>query len=195
MQRQWVAYRWVQGAMLTAPLPSAPDVGGGWRGVDLRRIYPVEQFDPLVVETAARSEAAFGVFVQDDAFAYVIAAAREDEAVRLVMGVDPSAPPEAAVPMLAHSGIPGTGRGRREAAAQAFAAWSTHAPQTVETNAVLALMGPEHGPAEAVSWLAAVLGLQVPNEPIPDPLELQSLARDQLKSEPEKGKKRRFRRS
>jgi hypothetical protein len=179
--------------MLTAPLPSAPEVGGGWRGVDLRRIHPLDQFDPLVLETAARSEAALGIHI-DEAVAYVIAAARDEEPVRFVLGVDPSAPPEAAEAILEHAGAGGSGRGRRKAAAQAFAAWSAHAPQSVEADAVLALMGPEHGPAEAVSWLVALLGVQVPNEPIPDPLDLQSVARDQLAAEPARGKKKRRRR-
>jgi hypothetical protein len=177
--------------MLSAPLPSAPDVGDGWRGVDLRRIHPLDQFDPLVIETASRSEAAIGVHVEGS-FAYVIAAARDEEPVRLVLGVDPSAPPHGAAEVFVRSGVTGTGARWRKRAAKAFERWSSNAPRSLEADAVLALLGPEHPPIEAVSWLAALLGLRLTNEPIPDPLDLQSLARRHAGSEPKNARRRWF---
>lgn len=190
-ERQWVGYRVVPGAMLSAPLPSAPEVGDGWRGVDLRRIHPLDQLDPLVIETATRSEAAFGVHIEET-FAYLIASALDQEPVRLVLGIDMSAPPEAATEALSRAGVTGTGARWRKRAAKAFERWSSHGPRTLEADAVLALLGPEHSPAEGVSWLAALLGIRLSNEPIPDPLDLQSLAREQLDLDPKAGKRRWF---
>ena len=190
-ERQWVGYRVVPGAMLSAPLPSAPEVGDGWRGVDLRRIHPLDQLDPLVIETATRSEAALGVHIAES-YAYLIAAARDHEPVRLVLGVNTSAPPEAATEALSRAGVSGTGARWRKRAAKAFERWSSNGPRTLEADAVLALLGPEHPPAEAVSWLAALLGIRLSGDPIPDPLDLQSLARRQLEEDPKSGRRRWF---
>ena len=189
--RQWVAYRVVPGAMHTAPLPSALDAGDGWRAVDLRRSLPLEQLDPLVIETGARSEAALGVHVEAS-FAYAIATARGMEPIRLILGTTAAAgePAEAAFARAGASGHDGRWRRR---AAEALEEWSAQAPRPLEASAVLALMGPEHPPSEAVSWLAALLGIRVPSEPIPDPLDLQSLVREQLgDTPPEPVKRRRF---
>lgn len=181
VERQWVAYRVVPGAMLTAPLPSAPEVGGGWRGVDLRRILPVDQLDPLVIDTGMKSEAALGIHVTDG-YAYVIATARDAEPVRLILGAVPGADGVEAIS--ARAGATGSGGRWRKSVARAFEAWSVHAPRRAESTAVLSLMGSEHPPAEAVAWLCAVLGILQPNDPIPDPLDLQSVARAQLEDEP-----------
>lgn len=181
VERQWVAYRVVPGAMLSAPLPSAPDVGGGWRGVDLRRILPVDQLDPLVIDTGTKSEAALGIHVTDG-YAYAIATARDVEPVRLVLGAVPGADGVEAIST--HAGATGPGGRWRKHAAKSFEAWSAHAPRRADTTAVLALMGPEHPPAEAVAWLCAGIGILQPNDPIPDPLDLQSVARAQLEDEP-----------
>lgn len=189
--RQWVAYRVVPGTLLAAPLPSAPEVGDGWRGVDLRKIHPLGQFDPLVIETGTRSEAALGIHVEDSV-AYVLAAARDRPPVRLVFAVDPARPSERASAVLAHAGATEPFVTWRADAAEAFAAWSALAPRTLDPSAVLAHMGPEHPPVEAVSWIAALLGLRAPDEPIPDPLDLQSVARRQLKGAPKAGKRRWF---
>lgn len=180
-ERQWVAYRVVPGAMLTAPLPSAPEVGGGWRGVDLRRILPVDQLDPLVIDTGTKSEAAIGVHVTDG-YAYVIATARDMEPVRLVLGAVPGA--DGVETISAHAGATGSGGRWRKHVAKSFEAWSVQAPRQAETTSVLSLMAPEHPPAEAVSWLCALIGIVQPNDPIPDPLDLQSVARAQLEHEP-----------
>jgi hypothetical protein len=51
---QWVAYRAEPGKLLRAPLPSTPQVGEGWRGVELRRVHPLDQLDDLVVATAGK---------------------------------------------------------------------------------------------------------------------------------------------
>jgi hypothetical protein len=191
MQRQWVAYRVVPGVMLRAPLPSAPEVGDGWRGVELRRAHPLEQFDPMVLEAGARSEAAIGVHVEEG-FAYVIATAEGSEPVRLVLGVDTATPADEVAAILQRAGVSGKGARWRARASKAFESWSSRCPRQVDAHAVQALMGPEHPPAEAVSWLAALLGIRVPSEPIPDPLDLQSLARGRPGSDPDPDKRRWF---
>jgi len=190
-ERQWVAYRAVPGAILAAPLPSAPEVGDGWRGVDLRRVLPIDQLDPLVIDTGSKSEAALGVHI-DVSFAYVIATSRDAEPIRLVLGVDASSAGERAEAALTRAGATGSSAGWRKQAAKAVEAWSEHAPRPADATAVLTLMGPEHAPAEAVSWLCALLGIGVPNESIPDPLDLQSLARRQLEDNPGATGKRRW---
>jgi hypothetical protein len=181
-ERQWVSYRVVPWAMLAAPLPSAPPVGDGWRGVDLRRLLPTGRLDQLVIDTATRSEAALGFHVEAT-FAYVIGAGGGAEPVRLVLGTDAAAEGRAR-DVLTLAGSTGTGARWRKQASRAFETWSGHAPRQVDAKSVLALMGPEHPPAEAASWLCALIGIAPPNEPIPDPLDLQSLARQQLQVEP-----------
>jgi hypothetical protein len=190
-ERQWVAYRVVPGAMLAAPLPSAPEVGDGWRGVDLRRVLPLDQLDPLVIDTATKSESALGVHVEAS-FAYVVAASRDAEPVRLVLGVDASSADERAEAAITRAGATGAGARWRKRAAKAIEAWSSQAPRPADATTVLALMGPEHPPAEAVSWLCALLGIAAPNEPIPDPLDLQSVARRQLEDGSGEPAKRRW---
>lgn len=172
----------VPGAMLAAPLPSAPSVGDGWRGVDLRRVLPTRQLDQLVIDTATRSEAALGFHVEE-ILAYVIAAVGDAEPVRLVLGTEIAAEGRAKE-MLTLAGATGSGARWREQASHAFEAWSRLAPRPADAKSVLSLMGPERPPAEAASWLCALIGVTPPNEPIPDPLDLQSLARQQLRDDP-----------
>ncbi len=181
-ERQWVAYRVVPGAMLAAPLPSAPPVGDGWRGVDLRRVLPTGQLDQLVIDTATRSEAAVGFHVEET-LAYVIAAGGGAEPVRLVLGTDVPAEGRAQ-DVLTVAGATGSGARWRKQASRAFETWSGLAPRPTDAKSVLSLMGPERPPAEAASWLCALIGIAPPNEPIPDPLDLQSLARQQLQDDP-----------
>src|SRR5688572_17955469 len=129
---QWVAYRAAEGAWLKAPLPSAPEIGPGWRGVELRRFHPLDQLDALVIDTAKRVGAAIGVAEAGDDFGYVIAAAERSEPVRLVVGVDPADPGETA-DILAHA-RPGREEPNDDAAeaAEALTAWSRHAPAHAE---------------------------------------------------------------
>lgn len=176
---QFVAYQTVAGAMLTAPLPSAPEVGSGWRGVPLRRFHPLDQFDPLVMETASKSEAAIGVAVEDS-YAYVIAVVRGHEPVRLVLAVDLMAVPESAADAVARCEVTGTGARFRKAAARALAAWSSHAPRTTDRTEISALFATDLTPGAAVERLTGLLGIALPDESIPNPLDLQAVAREQI---------------
>ena len=174
---QWVAYRAAEGAWLKAPLPSAPEIGPGWRGVQLRRFHPIDQLDPLVIDTAQRVGAAIGVAEAGDAFGYIIAAAERSEPVRFVVGVDPT-DQEEAVEVLAH-----VRRGQNEGAddatvaAEALAAWSRHAPAQAEASDVAPFLAPEVPVERALSGILELLQLALPIEPIPEPLDLQHMAR------------------
>jgi hypothetical protein len=177
---QWVAYRAEPGAMLKAPLPSAPEVGEGWRGVELRRFHPLDQLDDLLRHTVTQVDAAIGLAAAGEGYAYVIADRRVGEPVRAVLGVDPSHSHEGAVrDALDRCGVTGRGARWRKSTARALAAWSVSAPRTAGADEVLAFL--DDVPAlRAVVGVLDLFGLELPGEPIPDPLDLQSVARGQL---------------
>lgn len=177
---QWVAYRDAPGAMLRAPLPSAPEVGLGWRGVATRRWLPLDQLDDLVLDTVAKLDAAIGLARSGQDWSYAIAASRGGQPVRLVLGVDLASPSETTEEILVRCGITGTGKRWSKVAARAVAAWSEHAPR-VATAAELerVVSSPEHD-ASALEALLDLLGIDLPVEPIPDVHDLQSVARDRL---------------
>jgi hypothetical protein len=177
---QWVAYGAAEGAMLKAPLPSAPEVGPGWRGVELRRFHPLPQLDDLLVHTVTQVDAAIGLAASRDGRAYAVAATRGTAPVRLILGVDLSNPPASSLDVLERCGVQGTGRGWRTSASKALAAWSEYAPRTADPIEVSAFVGEPVAPDRAVQGVLEVLGLNLPGEPIPDPLDLQSVAREVL---------------
>ena len=177
---QWMAYRAEPGAMLKAPLPSAPEVGDGWRGVELRRFHPLDQLDDLLRHTVTQVDAAIGLAAAGEGYAYVVAGTRGADPIRAVLGVDPGGSHEGGVrDALDRCGV--TGRGQRwwKATAKELAAWSIHAPRTAGADEIVAFL--DDVPASrAVVGLLELFGLALPGEPIPDPLDLQSVAREQL---------------
>ncbi len=179
MSVQWVAYQVVPGAMLTAPLPSAPEVGDGWRGVELRRVHPLDQFDPLVEETGFKSDAAFGLH-EGASFAYAVATSRRGEPVRVVFGVDPSKTDAEEADVVRRCGVTGTGKRWRTRTAASLASWSVHAPRRVTSAQIEPLLAPGSDAHESVGTLLGLLGLAPPAGAIPDPLDLQDVAREQL---------------
>jgi hypothetical protein len=178
---QWVAYRAEPGAMLKA-LPSAPEVGDGWRGVELRRFHPLDQLDDLLRHTVTQVDAAIGLAAAGEGYAYVVADDRHGEPIRAVLGVDPSRSHDEAVrDALDRCGIAGRGLRWRKATAKALAAWSIHAPRTVGADEIVAFLD-DVSALRAVVGVLELFGLELPGEPIPDPLDLQSVAREQLES-------------
>ena len=177
---QWMAYRAQPGAMLKAPLPSAPEVGDGWRGVELRRFHPLDQLDDLLRHTVTQVDAAIGLAAAGEGYAYVVAGVRGVEPLRAVLGVDPSQPHDDVVrDVLERCGVTGRGLRWRRSTAKALAEWSIHAPRTAGPDEVVAFL--DDVPASrAVVGLLELFGLTLPGEPIPDPLDLQSVAREQL---------------
>lgn len=190
---QWVAYRSMPDVVLSAPLPSALDVGDGWRGVELRRIQTLDRLDALVEDTGERSDAALGVHV-DDGFVYAIAAARGEDPVRLVSGFDPSAPPAAAAHALRRCGVTGEGRRWRATTAKLFAAWSKRAPVPTAQSDVASWLTRPDDASEVASALAGLIGVSVPDEVVLDHLDLQGVARDAPEPEVVDVKRRWFRR-
>ena len=178
---QWMAYRAEPGAMLKAPLPSAPEVGAGWRGVELRRFHPLDQLDDLLRHTITQVDAAIGLAAAGEDYAYVVAGARHGEPVRAVLGVDVTERHEGAVrDALDRCGATRRAGARwRTAAARELAAWSVQAPRTAGADEVAAFLD-EVPASRAVVGLLSLFGLELPGEPIPDPLDLQSVAREQL---------------
>ena len=180
---QWIAYRAEPGAMLKAPLPSAPEVGPGWRGVELRRFHPLDQLDDLLRHTLTQVDAAIGLAAAEG-YGYAIAGIRGGEPIPVVIGVDLAGPHEGAVSdVLMRCGVTGRSPRWRNATARALAAWSAHTPRTADASEVTAFL--EDVPATtAVTGLLSLFGLELPGEPIPDPLDLQSVAREQLAGRP-----------
>jgi hypothetical protein len=176
---QWVAFRSVPGAMLKAPLPSAPEVGEGWRGVALRRVHPLDQFDALLEETGTRSDAAIGVHV-DDEYAYAIATSRVGEPIRVVVGIGAEQTVPAAAEATMRCQMTGSGRRWRKQTGKRLAAWTAHAPRSCEPSEIVALLERELRGPEAAARLMELLGISFVEEAIPDPLNLQSVAREQL---------------
>jgi hypothetical protein len=128
---QWVAYRVEPGAMLKAPLPSAPEIGDGWRGVELRRFHPLDQLDDLLRHTVTQVDAAIGLAAAGEGYAYVIADTRRGNPIRAVLGVDPTRSHAGPVrDALDRCGLTGRGARWRKSTARALAAWSVHAPRT-----------------------------------------------------------------
>jgi hypothetical protein len=187
---QWVAFRSVPGAMLKAPLPSAPEVGVGWRGVALRRVHPLHQFDALLEETGTRSDAAVGVHVEED-FAYAIATSRDGDPIHLLLGVRLDRIPATAKDAAERSGLIGAGAPWRKQAAKRFAAWTEHAPRCSDAVEMQALLGLELPGPEAAARFTDLLGIAFVEEAIPDPLNLQSVAREQLGARDGAGSRRR----
>jgi len=187
---QWVAFRSVPGAMLKAPLPSAPQVGVGWRGVALRRVHPLEQFDALLEETGVRSDAALGVHVEED-HAYAIATSRGADPVRVLLGVRLNRIPVTAKEAAERCGVIGAGSRWRKQTATKIAAWTTHAPRCSDAVEMQALLGAEFPGPDAADRFVELLGIAFADEAIPDPLNLQSVAREQLAAGDGAGNRRR----
>ncbi len=177
---QWIAYRAEPGAMLKAPLPSAPEVGPGWRGVQLRRFHPLDQLDDLVRHTVTQVDAAIGLANAGEDYVYAVAGSRHGEPIRVVLGVDIAGAHEGALSdVLERCGVTGRGFRWRKATAKALAAWSVHAPRTADASEVMAFL--EDVPATtAATGILSLFGLELPGDQIPDPLDLQSVARDVL---------------
>jgi hypothetical protein len=177
--QQWVAYRVTPGAVLRSPLPSAPEVGLGWRGVDLRIAVPYEQLDQLVADTAFKTDAALGLHVED-AFAYGVAFGRSQEPLRFILGVRTRKVPGSAAEALARCGISAPTAPWRKGAARALAAWGVHAPARPAQGALYKAMAPQETVGISVDVFLGALGLAIVETSAPDPLTLQTIARVQL---------------
>lgn len=176
---QWVAYRVTPGAVLRAPLSSAPEVGQGWRGVDLRIVLPLEQLEQLVADTAFKTDAALGLHIEET-FAYGVAFGRTQVPVRFVLGVHTRKVPEASADVLARCGISAPTAPWRKSAARALAAWSAHAPVSPTQTALYKAMAAQPTVGISVDVFLAELGLTIVEASAPDPLTLQTIARVQL---------------
>jgi hypothetical protein len=192
--RQWVAYRGAPGAMLRAPLPSAPEVGVGWRGVATRRWLPLDQLDDLVLDTVSKLDAAIGVARAGSDWGYVIAVARHGDPVRLVVGIDPSRAdaPEGLHEVLARCGVTGSGKRWRTGATRAFAEWSRLAPRGAARAEVAAVLASHAGPADALEALLDQVAISLPAGSIPDVGDLHTVARERIQETGTVGERRRW---
>ncbi len=175
MVQQWVAYRVAEGAMLNAPLPSAPPAGKEWRAIELRRARTLEQIDALVEDTATKVVAALGLSADQADFVYLVAAASGRPTVRMVFGSGAGQPSPAAEEAAARR-TPGTDK----QLAASLAEWSHHAPHAVSAKDVTSLLKDRLAPDKTVEVLTLLLGLSLPIEHAPNPLDLQSVAREHL---------------
>lgn len=190
---QWVAYRVTPGAVLRAPLPSAPEVGEGWRGVELRIPLPFDQLDQLVVETAFKTDAALAVHLEDDV-AYAAAAGRSADLVRFVLGVRSRRIPDAAAEPLQRCGTTAPTAPWRKDVARRLAPWTAFAPVASTQTALYRSLAPRDTPAISVDVFLEGLGLAIVETSTPDPLTLQTIARVQLAAREKPRRTRRWRR-
>jgi hypothetical protein len=180
MATQWVTFR-TSSALLHAPLSSAVTNGEGWRAVVLPQYHSFEVLDNWVIDTAHKSEASLGVSSAGD-IVYVVAVSESLEPLRFVLGVDGAASDHEAmlraeVDTLDLDGW--TGR-----VAEAFAAWSVHAPRSVDVSQMVGLIrAPEGDGLAAATALFSALGLHLPEEPPVSLSSLQAGARDKLEQE------------
>lgn len=164
---QWVLYRPGVGSLLRAQLPSAADVGGGWRGAQLRAFGDLAQLDEIVIDTAGKTGAAIGVAVAEGSGGYLTAAAGEPGRIlaRLTFGAEPTPSSEA----------------------KAFAEWSDLcAPSPVAAKAVAeALEAGSPEPMDGVSRVLEMIGLSLP-EGVPHYGSLHDVARASREQPPKK---------
>jgi hypothetical protein len=189
---QWVFFKNSEGALLRAPLPSAPEVGDGWRGIELPHVHPLDQVDGLIQDAAGKVEAALGLALIAPTLAYVVAQERRREPIRAVVGAgDGPAADEAR----ARAGVPKRGgKGWRRDVGKRLAAWSSHAPKQARASDVadvLASAVPEA--VETSRELLHLMGLAIPEEAPPHYLDLHLVARENPPPPPRRGLFRRRR--
>jgi hypothetical protein len=162
---QWVLYRPAVGALLRAQIPTAADVGEGWRGAELRAFGDLAQLDELTADTGAKTGAALGVSVEV-ASGYLVAAGEGGEVVaRLDIGPQPANADQVA----------------------SFAVWSEgSAPEAVTAEALDVALGAGSDPSGTVNEVLRLLGLALP-EGIPHYGSLHEVARENPAPPPKKG--------
>lgn len=185
MAQQWVAYRVAEGALLNAPLTSALPAGKEWRAIELRRTRTLEQLDALVEDTATKVVAALGLSADQEDFVYLVAAASGRPTVRMVLGSGADQPSPAAEEAAARR-TPGTDK----QLAASLADWSRHAPHVLAAKDVMTVLKDRLTPNKTMDALSMLLGLSLPSEQVPNPLDLQSVAREHLGRTPEDVPKR-----
>lgn len=153
--------------------------------MELRRARRLDHLDELIEETAAKVDAAVAFSAGED-FAYMVAAASGRRTIRMVfppVAGDRSAAAEEAAARCGHDSF--------EDLAAELSSWSAVAPHATTAEDVVALASGSISPEKVVEGLSLLLGMTLPSDRIPDPLELQSVAREHLNEPAEAPKPRR----
>jgi len=191
MDERWISFREGAWSSFGSTLPGSLPVGRGWRGGHVRGIDSIEALDAFVQQVASKTGAAIGVW-RTDGFAYGLAAAGPDEVpVPFLLDIDLSNVPAAAAEAIARCGVGTSVTGWRQRTAQALAAWSVHAPQTVDPLEMDAAMQVNDAEADPIETWCRLLGMAVPVDHEPDPADVAAQARAALTLAAERRRQRR----
>jgi len=188
MDERWISFREGAWSSFGATLPGSLPVGRGWRGGHVRGIDAIEGLDAFVQQVADKTGAALGMWRTED-FAYGLAAGLGEVPVPFLLATDLAT--SAAAEVIARCGVGTSVTGWRQRTAQALAAWSVHAPQTVDPLEVDAAMQVARGAVDPVETWCRLLGMAVPVDREPDPADVAARTRAALTLAAERRRQRR----
>jgi hypothetical protein len=184
MADRWIAFRDLPDAPVAATLP----IGLGWRGGPVRTGQGAADLDGLVGDAARRVRTAFGLWTVGD-LVYGVAAHEEEPAIQLAFNVDERHDAWPEIRDLCGVG-PSIARWRQQTAVR-LADWTTHTPRTsdpLELDAMLQSEG--EAPTIVAAWFE-LLGLAMPVDREPDPMDEAAAARAALAQAAERKRARR----
>jgi hypothetical protein len=184
MADRWIAFRDVPDAPVAATLP----LGLGWRGGPVRTGAEPADLDTLVEDAVRRTQTAFGVWTLDE-LVYAVAAHRDEAPVRFALNVREQAEDWADVRDRCEVG-PSLVRWRQRTALR-LADWTTHTPRTSDPLEMDAMLQSQGDPATIVEAWFELLGLAMPVDREPDPLDRAAAARAALAEAAERKRARR----
>jgi hypothetical protein len=185
MAARWIAFRDVPGAPVGATLP----IGVGWRGGPVHNADEPEQLDRLVDDAASAAQTAFGLWSIGHAL-YGVAAHGEEPSIRFALNAPEGS--ESWVDLRDRCGVGASPARWRQQTALRLADWTVHTPRAsdpLELDAVLQSVGDPD--AVAASWFE-LLGLAMPVDREPDPMDQAALARAALTQAAERRRQRRI---
>lgn len=190
MDERWISFREGAWSSFGSTLPGSLPVGRGWRGGHVRGIDSIDALDAFVQQVAGKTGAAIGVW-RTDGFAYGLASDSDEVSVPFLLDIDLTNVPAAAAEAVAHCGVGTSVTGWRQRTAQALAAWSVHAPQTVDPLEVDAAMQVTGGDSDPIEAWCRLLGMAVPVDREPDPADIAAQTRAKLTLAAERRRQRR----
>ena len=185
MAARWIAFRDLPGAPVGATLP----IGVGWRGGPVHTGTGPDDLDRQVEDAARRAQTAFGVW-EVDGVLYGVAAHGEEPPIRFVLNAAEGDPNWAEQRDRCGVG-PSVARWRQQTALR-LADWTAHTPRTsdpLELDAVLQSVGDTD--LIVAAWFE-LLGLAMPVEREPEPVDEAAMARAALTQAAERRRQRRI---
>jgi hypothetical protein len=185
MAARWIAFRDVPGAPVGATLP----IGVGWRGGPVHSADDPENLDRLVEDAARTAQTAFGLWSIDDAL-YGVAAHGEEPPIRFALNAPEGS--EHWADLRDRCGVgPSPARWRQQTALR-LADWTVHTPRASDPLELAAMLQTVGDPDALVASWFELLGLAMPVDREPDPLDQAALARAALTQAAERRRQRRI---